>query len=469
MPTLRLAAIFVASGLVVTGCYASSVLDEASSGSRLRARHWVPASGERSFAGWFDTELDHDCHFVWLEGGGHRCLPIFAARPGPTYYADAACTEPVVEVAPDSPCRIERDFMYELVQRREECTGGAQYRFYELEGPMSASRAFVRRDGECMETTPPDQVRRARRLPPEHFVGAETVAADEPGHGRLGRERLVADDGSVQLGGLFDRERGESCRPGSATAFARTATPCLPFSAANLVFCSTEWAPHGEACGRPDVAYVQSPGTCTSVGDILVFSVAEEPETFAEECRGTTEGYLITGDATDELAWMTPAPDGEGRLQPIVWTDAEGTALTGGGGTYLDDELGFRCQPVEMADGVTRCVPQIAESIFMSAGTFQPGRGLYADAACTDPAVELTMGCDAEIEWVHETVPIAECPVGYEITSIRPVGERVEAAYQIDRETGDCVPYEVGASRVPHRLGPALDVERLAVVELVVD
>lgn len=121
---------------VVTGCYASSVLDEGSSGSRLRARHWVPESGERSFAGWFDSELGRDCAFVWLEGGGYRCVPLSDARPGPTHYADAACTEPVVAVETDSRCgAVDRDFMYSLVQRdeRTECTDGGQLRFYELD------------------------------------------------------------------------------------------------------------------------------------------------------------------------------------------------------------------------------------------------------------------------------------------------------------------------------------------------
>lgn len=70
---------------------------------------------------------------------------------------------------------------------------------------------------------------------------------------------------------------------------------------------------------------------------------------------------------------------------------------------------------------------------------------------------------------MHETVPIAECPLAYDIGSIRPVQERVDAAYLIDAETGDCAPYDFGSARVPRRLGAPLDVERLAVVELVVD
>jgi hypothetical protein len=67
---------------------------EAESGSRLKAKYYVGADGSKQFAFiWRDTERNEDCSFQRAEDGSLRCLPPAGAAP--SYFADAACTQPV--------------------------------------------------------------------------------------------------------------------------------------------------------------------------------------------------------------------------------------------------------------------------------------------------------------------------------------------------------------------------------------
>src|SRR5678815_848015 len=77
----------------LAGCAATPAPADVASGSRLRAV-WQVADGTRRLVGWHDTQLDLDCDFAFYQHGrDHRCLPDVAQVF--SYFADAACTEPV--------------------------------------------------------------------------------------------------------------------------------------------------------------------------------------------------------------------------------------------------------------------------------------------------------------------------------------------------------------------------------------
>mgnify|MGYP001313598482 CR=1 FL=1 len=66
-------------------------------GSRLRARVLHGDDGAAQFYGWHDSELDVDCYFQQTSDGQTRCIPAIGGSSG--YFADPACTIPVVGVA----------------------------------------------------------------------------------------------------------------------------------------------------------------------------------------------------------------------------------------------------------------------------------------------------------------------------------------------------------------------------------
>lgn len=58
------------------------------SGSRLRAEVLQGADGSSQFAGWYDTTLGVECHYVVAADGETRCLPRVAGSP---VFTDPEC------------------------------------------------------------------------------------------------------------------------------------------------------------------------------------------------------------------------------------------------------------------------------------------------------------------------------------------------------------------------------------------
>ncbi len=74
------------------------------SGGRLKARTLVGSDGARSPAGWVDSALSVECQWGKASDGQTRCLPSNHAIA--TYYADAACTVPVLLTSCGSPTHV---------------------------------------------------------------------------------------------------------------------------------------------------------------------------------------------------------------------------------------------------------------------------------------------------------------------------------------------------------------------------
>jgi hypothetical protein len=97
-------------------------LQSDTSGTRLTARYTsttvVGADGvqrvTKFFAGWFDSQRNEYCYATLASDGQQRCIPsdtggpgVAAVSGGPgqhSYYSDAACTKPIIEVVLDSAC-----------------------------------------------------------------------------------------------------------------------------------------------------------------------------------------------------------------------------------------------------------------------------------------------------------------------------------------------------------------------------
>ena len=66
------------------------------SGSQLKANYLEGADGSRQFLGWRDAVNGIDCTYGLAADGSWRCLP--AGPLAGTFFADAACTRPLVAI-----------------------------------------------------------------------------------------------------------------------------------------------------------------------------------------------------------------------------------------------------------------------------------------------------------------------------------------------------------------------------------
>jgi hypothetical protein len=65
------------------------------SGPRLRAKYYLGTDGSKQFHGWYDSQRQEDCFYVTATDGTRRCMPVdYSAKFG-SYFADAACTQPL--------------------------------------------------------------------------------------------------------------------------------------------------------------------------------------------------------------------------------------------------------------------------------------------------------------------------------------------------------------------------------------
>lgn len=71
--------------------------------SRLVVREWVTEDGAHQALGWYDTLRKEPCAFTLSEDDTTRCVP--AADGYGDYYADAACTDPVVDIGGRANCK----------------------------------------------------------------------------------------------------------------------------------------------------------------------------------------------------------------------------------------------------------------------------------------------------------------------------------------------------------------------------
>ncbi len=99
--------------------------------------------GSRTFAGWHDSQLDVDCAFGAASDGNFRCLPYAVSAD---VYADANCTQPVVEAA----CAPGTKYAYVRTRATAACGGLDRDQLYNLGSAMSVTKVFQKGFQTCV-------------------------------------------------------------------------------------------------------------------------------------------------------------------------------------------------------------------------------------------------------------------------------------------------------------------------------
>lgn len=239
------------------------------SGPQMRARTLVADDGFRWFAGWYDRARDLDC------GDGRAEIEVCGAERAPAVrFADAACTEPLVEAS--TPGAIVWDVLDDssivtlevgepwdgiaYVHDRGACVvsayRGAPHRARILEGYAAARREVV------AETATFAIVRRAWTDGAYQLasVGGWWSAVDvAEGRTRLRANVVTIGDYSAPVS-IHDTARAEDCAP----HVVGERTYCLPVQS-----------------GQADMADVYSDAECTQPVDAI---------------RYTSPGPILVGD-----------------------------------------------------------------------------------------------------------------------------------------------------------------------------
>lgn len=163
-------------------------------GTRLRPIFREAEDGTKVHVGWQDTLLDTPCDFMPTPSAGMRCVST-AGGNGVWLYADAACTEPVLQ---DSSIPEGATVVYE---RGDSCF---DHTYWEVGEPVSD--IYYNANGPC-EWFSNDPSHRVTVIPHEDFVGATLTPQD--GNSRIVPLLLEADDGSRQIFGAWDRIHDE--------------------------------------------------------------------------------------------------------------------------------------------------------------------------------------------------------------------------------------------------------------------
>lgn len=446
----------LAWGSLLGGCFGSHPFEEAESGTRLRAVRLVPAEGEATLIGWHDAELDVECSFFSAADGRTRCLPGGAMV---TSFADATCETPARELG------CEPAFLLDMLASAGCPTHN---RVYEPAEARHLDRLYHRMGADCVElSAEPIDARVYVELPPDHFVGADF--AEVEGSGRIGLRGLVGEDGSHQRGGLWDRERDESCGLRLTPSAMIARAPCVPLYATAAVrragpSCEDPYAlSYDSECGTsgtPEVAVESIYGECYleryDVYDVGAPVPLEELD--AVECRvpsGATGAFGLTAAPPERLVWFDVHPVGSTRLQRMAAEEPSGIAVPLG--WYYDAELEMTCHPQRFADGVVRCAPsEPAVS----------GPSGFADPECTRPAWRDSRA--ACLTAVVEPAPFDACGSSPGIEHVYRVAEAVDRSYEIDPD-GNCVEAIVPPGYPTAHALEELPAERLVPFERVVD
>ena len=456
MPTLAL------------GCYASTELEEADPGVRLRPRVYRPVSGPPAVAGWQDTELATICSFHRVESGGFRCLP--RSRGASLHFEDAECGRPVARIL---GCTAPR-FVHELVSPPPGCPDGptsVHLRIFELEAPRSVERLYDRRDGACIESpAEPGEVWSARRVPDDAFVAAELQPVDD-GSERVIPLELRAEDGSRELRGLFDRARGVPCSASHPWTPSGEPFPCMPADSADVLLggpdCDLDVAPADRCGDPPPLAERIVRDVCLRIPGRTIYEVDATSVSSGDACDfSSSAGYLVREAEPDAVPWLTPTTMGaEGdRLRRFAWQTESG--VTWPATLYYDTDLDVACLPDVAPDGAIRCMPMSWLSLRAVASN---ETGPFADPACTQLAVRLLRETCEEPAWVPVYGPSDTCEGASQLAAFRPVGDRIDAIFQRSSTSGLCEPDEILPLYRAHRLGAPVPFERFAAGEIIVE
>lgn len=346
-------------------------------GSRLRPIV-LEVGGIRVLHGWFDTLFGVECSFPDTRSrpdpeGAYYCEPALGTHSsafGP--FEDRACTLPVALVS-DNP------LPWVAVLPVDAC---AEKTRYHLVGPVAEGPFWAKTESGCEPYMPgPGEV--FVRLGPE--VTPPFVSAREHVTNRGARIEAivrVADDGSREIVGAYDRDRDEPVDPQRTTDGVLRWLPRRQAFAGGLGHAECEGVAsklrHNASCPMKVVTSLPPSMGC----GFVVSAIGRE--LLGDERRrrcgdGDAELYLFeVGPELPPATFVetTTTLVGEGRIRLRAHAaDGAGAVVPD---ALFDTETNEPCIPALAVDGVLRCLPY----------DVAPAR--FADAACTAPAVPAT-------------------------------------------------------------------------------
>ena len=446
--------------VIASGCAVAHETEEEYDERRLRVVMDRPVSGEATFIGFYDPELDDRCAPRLTEDGVLRCVPDNPLGHLSRNYGDPTCTEQVDVGVRPCPTRYVVETAFP-----DACGAPSYARVFEVGEEVETTIYQRSATGECRPVTY-ETARRLTLISPRRMVRGELELGSGP-------NRLVADtiawaDGTRGPAQIRDTARGEACTIAYAWNGEGPAVCSPPSTAWERSFgseCAERWAQAARHRCPPSSGDPVVRTECESVSVGVVG--AEVPAAERDTAPGCSLGY--DGQAVYSVH---PAPEGllpslrielrgEGRLQRRVWVDEDGGEWIALG--YHDSELGIDCLGRSWAHG--RCVP-------MSMGVNFDGDRFFADERCTEPATVRTDGsCIVnEYAWHGSCAHIQSTTspsTGAEPPRLYRVGEPLTGPlYERDETTGACGPHHFGDDVFLFRLEP-VDLETLAEVHRV--
>lgn len=465
----------ITAGVVLgmaAGCSAAHEPEEHYDGRRLRVVMDRPESGEPTFAGFFDPDLDVLCEPRVTEDGVLRCVPSLRNTPTENRrYVNSDCTESI-DTTPPEP-HLFRYFVE--TAHRELCPTSSYVRVFEISEEMETFPATYHRSavtGACERSVvipDPTTGRRLTPIPPRRMVRGTL----EPGSGpdRLVRDDVAWADGTRGFAQIRDTERGEPCTIRAASRNPMSRAVCVPTPRAYALTgrsdCRERWmaAINRECTLSPDDVIVSF--DCDSVSVERVGDVVPEAD------RVTTPGCHLRYE-NQTVYSSSPAPHGlvpslrpelrgEGRLRRRVWIDEDGGEWSDTR-RYYDSELGVDCQTASWT--AERCLP--SPSL-----TQQGDDRTFADERCTEPAArQYETGCRPDEYVWRESCQRASgtiCPPASGPPELYRWGEPLDGpVYARDEATGACMPLPPRDGAHAFRLERA-DLDELALVRRVLE
>jgi hypothetical protein len=448
-------------------------------GSRLKAKVLALDDGvdiiesSSNSSRWYDAELDFDCAFLPDEDGIERCFPLQLLTSD--VYADASCTHRVLPAGLLARCDALRSRY--VLDGSSDCA----YRGFRVGAELPATTPLFSFDGTtCRTSSGTDDIGPLYELEPapaDTFVGMRRVErARAPGLGAHVRE---GDDGSWEILGYFDAERGAPCFASVLDWSPRSR--CIPAYAGG-----TSWFADS-TCERPTADILQQacaidqPTTILDVQQdtnacppVLNFGLYEiegvrelrpyelDDSGACVESARAPAGYYDPGEPVDlgTLPELETLVVGAGRVR-ASFSGFAGTPylpIWYGGGPLMD-ESGAGCVPFGAPDGTVRCVPVPSAVSVRSA--FR-----YEDAACSGAPVVPWIGrptCPADPPLPRSILMqdlTVECPQGLAFSEAFAVTGKSTATtlYSKDATTGACEPAEQVTPAVTYLvLGQALE------------
>jgi hypothetical protein len=365
-------------------------------GSRLRAHFWDGGGGATAFIDWYDSLLSISCAFGVGEDGKRRCLPTAQAPSGPSLYLDAACTK---------PARTGATTAFEVsLATAATCIGADVTLHVDVLTSVIATSLYSSDGTSCVPAIVPAGTTVAAVQPadPSQFLEVDTVVEDRGGG--LDLEVLVAKDGTRQLGRTLDHARSVACIDQHGRCIATTASgssPAFTDPSCTQTVVGAFGCYIDRGCPPPPFAVdaTTDPASCattlTGVHALAATPVFAYEGSSGSACMpaGVNQnvcGFFPEAAAVDVATFpaMSDGRIGTGRLVEPTVNGPDGRLVADVGSGFLDTQSGQSCQPASFADGVSRCVGQLANVSLA-------GERFFADAACTQPLalVESAGGC----------------------------------------------------------------------------